>query len=86
MTGHVFVARSCCDLDLQGSHLNVACDMSSQYGDYFCKIVLKSDIKKPSYGRDTILLQGHAVTLTFKVETQMLHATHRLNMAIISVK
>jgi len=33
-----------------------------------------------------ILLQGHAVTLTFKVKTQMLFATHRLNMVIISVK
>jgi len=35
---------------------------------------------------DTILLQGQAVTLTFKVATQMLRATHRLNMVIISVK
>jgi len=33
-----------------------------------------------------ILLQGHAVTLTFKVATQMLCATHRLNMVTISVK
>jgi hypothetical protein len=33
-----------------------------------------------------ILLQGHAVTLTFKVATQMLRATQRLNMVIISVK
>jgi len=33
-----------------------------------------------------ILLQGYAVTLTFKVVTQMLRATHRLNMVIISVK
>jgi len=33
-----------------------------------------------------ILLQGHAVTLTFKVATQMLRATRRLNMVIISVK
>ena len=39
-----------------------------------------------SYGPDTILLQGHTVTLTFKVETQMLFATRRLNMVIISVK
>jgi hypothetical protein len=31
-----------------------------------------------------ILLQGHAVT--FKVATQMLQATHHLNMVIISVK
>ena len=34
----------------------------------------------------TRLLQGHAVTLTFKVGTQMLRATRRLNMVIISVK
>jgi len=33
-----------------------------------------------------ILLQGNAVTLTFKVATQMLRATRRLNMVIISVK
>jgi len=32
------------------------------------------------------LLQGHAVTLTFKVATQMLCATRRLNMVVISVK
>jgi hypothetical protein len=77
---------SCCDLDLQGSDPNVACDMSSHYGDHFCEIVLKSDLKYQSYGPDTILLQGHAVTLTFKVVTQMLGATPRLNMVIISVK
>ena len=33
-----------------------------------------------------ILLQGHAVTLTFKVATQMLRVTCRLNMVVISVK
>jgi len=33
-----------------------------------------------------ILLQGHAVTLTFQVATQMLRMTRRLNMAINSVK
>jgi hypothetical protein len=44
-TGHDFAARSCCDLDLQGSNLNVACDTSSQYGDHFCEKVLKSDFK-----------------------------------------
>jgi len=33
-----------------------------------------------------ILLQGHTVTTTFKVSTQMLLATGRLNMVIISVK
>jgi len=30
-------------------------------------------------------LQGHAVTLTFKVATQMLHAIRQLNMVIISI-
>ena len=33
-----------------------------------------------------ILLEGHDVTLTFYVATQMLHVTRRLNMASISVK
>jgi len=33
-----------------------------------------------------ILMQGHAVTLTFKVEIQMLRATHPRTMVIISVK
>jgi len=33
-----------------------------------------------------ILLQGHAVTLTFKVATQMLRMTCCLDTAIISVK
>jgi len=33
-----------------------------------------------------ILLQGHPVTLTFNVVTQMLRVSRRLNMAIISVK
>jgi len=33
-----------------------------------------------------ILLQGHAVTLTLKVATQILYATRRLSMVIISVK
>ena len=33
-----------------------------------------------------ILLLGHAVTLTFKIAAQVLHATFRLNMVIISVK
>ena len=83
---HVFAARSCCDLDLQVSDPIVVRDRSSQYGGHFCKIVLKSNFKKPSYGVDTILLQGHAVTLTFKVATEILHATCRLNMVIISVK
>ena len=34
----------------------------------------------------SILLKGQAVTLTFKVATQMLRATHRLNKLIIYVK
>jgi len=33
-----------------------------------------------------ILMHGHAVTLAFKVATQMLHATGCLNMVIIPVK
>jgi hypothetical protein len=44
-TGHDFAARSCCDLDLQGSDPNVVRYTSSQYGDHFCEIVLKSDFK-----------------------------------------
>jgi len=32
------------------------------------------------------MLQGHAVTLTFKVATQMLRMTRCLNMVVISVK
>jgi len=59
--------------------------MSCQYGDQLRKIDVKSDFKKPSCWPDTILLQGHAVTLTFKVGTQMLRATRRLNMVVISV-
>jgi len=58
-TGHDFDARSCCDLDLQCINLNVAWDMSSHYGDHFCKIVLKSccdlDLqgRDPNFARDT---------------------------------
>jgi len=33
-----------------------------------------------------ILLQGRTVTLTFKVGTQILRATRRLNMVVIIVK
>jgi len=40
-----FDARSCYDLDLQGSDANYARKTSSQYGDHFCEIVLKSDLK-----------------------------------------
>ena len=83
---HVFAARSCCDLDLQGSDPIVVRDRSSQYGNQFCKIVFNSNFNKPSYGSDTILLQGHAETLTFEVATQILHVRQRLNMVIISVK
>jgi len=54
--------------------------MSSKYGVFFCKIVDKSDFKKQLCGPDIILLQGHAVTLTFKVATQMLWAALRLIM------
>jgi len=43
--GHDFDARSCCDLDLQGSDPNVARDTSSQYGTHFCEMVSKSDFK-----------------------------------------
>jgi len=57
-----------------------------QYGDHSCEIVVKFDFKSQSYGPETILLKGHAVTLTFKVAAQMLQATCRLNMVIISVK
>jgi len=85
-TGLDFAARSCCDLDLQGSDPIGARHTWSQYGDHFCEIVSKSDFKKQWYGPDTILQQGHAVTLTFKVATQMMRATRRLNMVIISVK
>jgi len=60
--------------------------MSTQYGDRFCKIVVKPDFKKQSYGLDTILLQGHTVTLTFKVTTQILLSTRCLNMMIIPWK
>jgi hypothetical protein len=40
---HSWKTRLCCDLDLQGSDPNV--DTSSQYGDNFCEIVVKSDFK-----------------------------------------
>ena len=43
--GHDYAARSCCDLDLQGSDPNLARDKSSQYGDHCCEIVVKSDLK-----------------------------------------
>jgi len=37
-------------------------------------------------GETRFLVQGHAVTLTFKDATQILHVTRRHNMVIISVK
>jgi len=37
---HDFAARSCCDLGLQGSNPNVACD-TSQHEDHLCEIVFK---------------------------------------------
>ena len=37
-----FAARPCCHLDLQDRNPNLACYTSSQNGDYFCEIVLKS--------------------------------------------
>jgi len=43
--GHGFAARSCCDHELQGSNQNVTRDMSSEYGDHFCEIVVKSVFK-----------------------------------------
>ena len=42
---HDFAARSCCDINLKGSNLNDARDTSSQYGDYYCEIVVHSDVK-----------------------------------------
>jgi len=50
------------------------------------KVVVKSDFKSQSYVPETILLKGHTVTLTFKVATQLLYATRRLNMVIIYMK
>jgi len=40
-----FAERSCCDLDLQDNDPNVVRDTLCQYGDQFCKIILKSDFK-----------------------------------------
>ena len=60
--------------------------MSSQYGDHFCKIFSKDNFELQIYALDNILLQGCAVTLTFNAGTQILCATSRLNMVVISVK
>jgi hypothetical protein len=43
--GHDFAARSCCDLDLQGSDPNIARDTSSQYGDHLCEMVIQIRLK-----------------------------------------
>jgi len=43
--GYDFAARSCCDLDLQGSDPNLAGNTSSQCGDNLREIVVKSDFK-----------------------------------------
>jgi hypothetical protein len=37
-------------------------------------------------GQTRILLQGHAVTLTFKVATQILRPTHHPYLVILPVK
>ena len=42
---HDFAARSCCDIDLKGSNPNGVGDTSSQYGDQFCEIFVKTDFK-----------------------------------------
>jgi len=55
-------------------------------GKKFREIAFTSDFKKWSYGPITSMLQGHAVTLTLKVATQMMRATRRFNMVIIYVK
>jgi hypothetical protein len=44
-TEHDFAARSCRDLDLQGSDQNVLRDTMSHSGDHFCEIVVKSEFK-----------------------------------------
>ena len=64
-------------------HLNaVVRDTLSHNGDNVCKIKLQ----KAEHDFTARSSCGHAVTLTFKVATQILHATSRLNMVIISVK
>ena len=78
--GHEFAVRSCCDLDLQGSSLNVAIDTSSQNGDHSCEKVFKSTSNKLWAVNN--FAEGHVVTLIFNVASQMLRATHRVNMVI----
>jgi len=73
-------------LAFQGSNPNIARHTLSQYGDHSCEIVVKFDFKSQSYVPETFLQKGHIVTLTFKVATQILYATRRLNMVIIYMK
>jgi len=87
-------------LAFQGSNPNVARDTLSQYGDHSCEIVyllllsiyllfiysFKFYFKSQSYVPETFLQNGHIVTLTFKVATQILYAARRLNMVIIYMK
>jgi len=54
LTGHDFAARSCCDLDPNGSDPNFAHETLFQYGDHFCEILLKSDL---SYEMDMNLVR-----------------------------
>ena len=72
-----FAARSCCELDLQGSDQTVGHDMSSHYGDHFCEIVVKSDFKYESYEPDfaarsccDIDLQGRNPNLACDMSSQ----------------
>jgi len=51
---HDFAARSSCDLGIQGSNPNVACDTLSQYDDHSCEIVVKFYFKSKSYEPETI--------------------------------
>ena len=70
--GHHNAARSCCDLELQGSNPNVAHDTSSHVIFSLKKFSNSaSNNEVTMYGPDTILLPSHSVTLTSKVVTQM---------------
>ena len=83
--GHDFAVRSCCDLDLQGSSLNLHSTRHHNMVIIHVKQFL-NQLQITSYGPEIILVKGHAVTLTFKVAAQMLRVTRRVNMVIISVK
>jgi len=78
--------QSAVTLAFQSSNPNDALYTLSQYGDHSCEIVVKFDFKSQSYVAETFLQKGHIVTLTFKVATQILYATCRLNMVIIYMK